>query len=102
MMKSSWMNRISGLVGLSKYLVLQLLDARPTNPSFVSQHTLVIFHKSGRLLFHNIMLYPLDLLMFWLTFSNILKQNRIYFHLHDFHVSDNPKVELVDLFTQLK
>jgi hypothetical protein len=43
----SWMNRISGLMSLSKYLVLQLLDDRHTDPSFVPQHTLVVFRKSG-------------------------------------------------------
>jgi hypothetical protein len=31
----SWMNGISGLVSLLKYLVLQLLDIRHTDPSFV-------------------------------------------------------------------
>jgi hypothetical protein len=35
----SWMNGISGLVGLMKYLVLQLLDVRHTDPFFVPQHT---------------------------------------------------------------
>jgi hypothetical protein len=43
----SWMNVISRLVSLSKYLVLQLLDVRHTDPSFVPQHTLVVFCKSG-------------------------------------------------------
>jgi hypothetical protein len=43
----SWMNGISRLVSLSKYLILQFFDVRHTNPSFVPQHTLVIFHKSG-------------------------------------------------------
>jgi hypothetical protein len=42
----SWMNGISKLVSLSKYLILQFLDVRHTNPSSVSQHTLVIFHKT--------------------------------------------------------
>jgi hypothetical protein len=41
----SWMNGISGLMSLSNYFVLQLLDVRHTDPSFVPQHTLVIFHK---------------------------------------------------------
>jgi hypothetical protein len=35
----SWMNGISGLVSLSKYLILQFLDVRHTNPSFVPQHS---------------------------------------------------------------
>jgi hypothetical protein len=38
----SWMNGISGLVILSKYLILQPLDLRHTNPSFVPWHTLLI------------------------------------------------------------
>jgi hypothetical protein len=33
----SWMNGISGLVSLMKYLILQLLNVRHTNPSFVPQ-----------------------------------------------------------------
>jgi hypothetical protein len=33
---------------------------------------------------------------------NLLKQTRTYFHLHDFSISDDSKVELVELFTQLK
>jgi hypothetical protein len=41
-----WMNGISGLVSLSTYLVLQLLDVRHIDLSFVSQQTLVIFRKS--------------------------------------------------------
>jgi hypothetical protein len=41
----SWMNKISGLMSLSRYLVLQLFDVRHTDPSFVPQHTLVLFHK---------------------------------------------------------
>jgi hypothetical protein len=60
----SWMNRISGLVSLSRYLVLQLLDIRHTYPSFVPQHTLVVFHKSRQLLFLDVMLYLRDLLVF--------------------------------------
>jgi hypothetical protein len=43
----SWMNRISELISLSKYLVLQLLDVRHTDPPFVPQHTSVVFHKYG-------------------------------------------------------
>jgi hypothetical protein len=43
----SWINGISGLVGFLKYLVLQLIDIRHTNTSFVPQHTLVVFHKFG-------------------------------------------------------
>jgi hypothetical protein len=33
-------------VSLSKYLILQFLDVRHTNPSFVPQHTLVILSKT--------------------------------------------------------
>jgi hypothetical protein len=94
-------NGISGLVSLSKYLILQFLDVRHTNPSFIPQHSLVIFRKYGRLLFLDITRYLLDLLIFQLTFLNILEWSRIYFHLHDFRVTDDPKVDLVELFTQL-
>jgi hypothetical protein len=45
----SWMNGISELVSLSKYLVLQLLDVRNIDPSFVPQHTLS--HKLNGILF---------------------------------------------------
>jgi hypothetical protein len=69
----SWMNGISGRVSLSKYLILQFLVVRHTNPSFVPQHSLVVFHKSGRLLLLDIMFYLLDLLVFQLIFLNILK-----------------------------
>jgi hypothetical protein len=95
-------NGISGLVSLSKYLILQFLDIRHINPSFIPQHSLVIFHKSGRLLFLDITLYLLDLLIFWLTFLNILEQSKIYFHLHDMYISNNPRVELVKLLAQLE
>jgi hypothetical protein len=95
-------NGISGLVSLSKYLVLQFLAVRHTNPSCVPQHSLVVFHKSRRLLFLDITLYLLDLLVFWLTFLNILEYGRIYFHLHDVYISNNPKVELVKLLAQLE
>jgi hypothetical protein len=39
----SWMNGISELMGLTKYLILQFLDIRQTNPSFVPQYSFVIF-----------------------------------------------------------
>jgi hypothetical protein len=42
----SLVNGISGLMSLSKYLTLQFLDVRHTNPSFVPQHSLVILRKS--------------------------------------------------------
>jgi hypothetical protein len=60
----SWMNGISDLVSLSKYLILQFLDVRHINPSFVPQHSFVTFHKSGSLPFFNIAVYFLDLLIF--------------------------------------
>jgi hypothetical protein len=40
---SSWMNGISGLMCLSKYLILQHHDARHIDPSFVPQHSFIIF-----------------------------------------------------------
>jgi hypothetical protein len=89
-------------VSLSKYLILQLLAVRHSNPLFVPQRSLVIFCKSGRLLFLDITLYLLDLLAFQLTFPCILEYWKIYFHLHDFYISDNPKVELVKLLAQLE
>jgi hypothetical protein len=42
----SWMNGISGLMGLTKYLILQFLDVRHTNPSFLPKYSFVIFCKS--------------------------------------------------------
>jgi hypothetical protein len=33
-------------VSLSKYLIFQFRDVRHANPSFVPQHTLVIFRKT--------------------------------------------------------
>jgi hypothetical protein len=69
----SWVNGISGLVSLSIYLILQLLNVRHTNPFLVPQHSLVIFHKFERLLFLDIALSLLNLLVFQLTFLNILK-----------------------------
>jgi hypothetical protein len=69
----SWINGISRFVSLTKYLILQFLDIRHTNPSFIPQHSLIIFCKSERLLFLNIALYFLDLLDFQLVISNILK-----------------------------
>jgi hypothetical protein len=62
----------------------------------------LFFHKSGQLLFLDITFNLLDLLVFQLFFPNILVWSRIYFYLHDFHVSDNPKIELVEIFALLK
>jgi hypothetical protein len=39
----SWMNEISRLVSLMKYLILQFLYVRRISPSFVPQYTLIIF-----------------------------------------------------------
>jgi hypothetical protein len=39
----SWMNGMSRLMCIMKYLILQLLDIRYTNPSLVPQHTFIIF-----------------------------------------------------------
>jgi hypothetical protein len=69
----SWMNGISRLKHFTKYLVLQLLDARHTNPPLVPLHTFLIFRKNGRLLFLDIALNLLDLVVFYLTFPNLLK-----------------------------
>jgi hypothetical protein len=38
----SWMNGISGLMSLMRYLILQFLDVRHTKFSFVPQHSLII------------------------------------------------------------
>jgi hypothetical protein len=43
----SWMNGISGLVSLLKYLMLQSLGIMHTNPSFVSQHPWLSFVNPG-------------------------------------------------------
>jgi hypothetical protein len=44
----SWMNGIRGFVSLMKYLILQFLDVRHTDPSFVPQYTLIVIgaHKT--------------------------------------------------------
>jgi hypothetical protein len=39
----SWVNGISRLMSLMKYLILQLLDIRHTDLSFIPQYTLIIF-----------------------------------------------------------
>jgi hypothetical protein len=67
------MNGISGIVSLLKYLIIQLLDVRHTDPSFVPQYALIIFRETRRLLFLNIMLYLMDPLVSQLTFSYILE-----------------------------
>jgi hypothetical protein len=74
----SGVNGISGFMSLSKYLILQLLDVRHTDPSFVPQYSLVIFCKSRRLLFLDVALYLLEILVSQLTFLNLLKQTGPY------------------------
>jgi hypothetical protein len=69
-----WMNGINRLMCFTKYLIFQFLDVRNTNPSPVPQHTFLIFQKARRLLFLDIALNFLDLLVFYLTFLNLLKQ----------------------------
>jgi hypothetical protein len=69
----SWMNGISRLMCFMKYLILQLLDVRHTNPSFIPQHSFLIFRKARRLLFLDIALNLLGLLIFYMTFLNLLK-----------------------------
>jgi hypothetical protein len=41
-----WMNGISRLMRFTKYLILQFLDNRHTNPPLVPQHTFLIFQKA--------------------------------------------------------
>jgi hypothetical protein len=69
----SWMNGISRLMRFTKYLILQLLDVRHTNPSLVPQHSFLIFRKTGRLFFFDIALNFLDLSVLYLPLSNLLK-----------------------------
>jgi hypothetical protein len=59
----SWMNGINGFMCFTKYLILQLLDIRHTNPSLVPQHT-IIFRETRRLFFLDVALYFLNLLIF--------------------------------------
>jgi hypothetical protein len=39
----SWMNGISRIMCFTNYLILQLLDVRHKNPSFVPQHSFLLF-----------------------------------------------------------
>jgi hypothetical protein len=61
------MNGIRGLVSLTKYLILQLLNIRHTNPSLVSQHTFIIIQETKQFFFLDVVLYLLDLLIFQLA-----------------------------------
>jgi hypothetical protein len=58
--------------------------------------------KLGDFSFLGIALYLLDLLAFHLTFPCILEYCKIYFHIHDFYISDNPKVDPVEQFAQIE
>jgi hypothetical protein len=51
-------------MSLMKYLILEFLDVRHTNPSFVPQHIFVIFQETRRLFFVDVALYFLDLPIF--------------------------------------
>jgi hypothetical protein len=42
----SGMNGISGLMCLMKYLILQLINVRHTNPPLVPQHTFIILQET--------------------------------------------------------
>jgi hypothetical protein len=68
----SRMNGISGLVSLMKYLILQLLDVRHTNPSLVPQHTFIIHGETRLFFFLDVLLYLLHLLIFQLASLNLL------------------------------
>jgi hypothetical protein len=59
----SWVNGIGRVMGLLKYLILQFLNIRPTNPSFVPQYSFIIFLKFRWFLLLDIALYLLDLLV---------------------------------------
>jgi hypothetical protein len=67
------MNGISGLVSLTKYLILQLLDVRHTNLPLVPQYTFIIIRETRRLFRLDVAFYLLDLLIFQLASSNLLK-----------------------------
>jgi hypothetical protein len=67
-----WMNGISGLMSDTKYLILHQLEVRHTDPSFVSQHSFIIFHKTKPLIFLDITLNLMDLFVFQLTLKNLL------------------------------
>jgi hypothetical protein len=69
----SGMNGISGLVSLTKYLILQLVDVRHANPPLVPQHTFIILGETKRFFFLDVALYLFNLLIFRLTFLNILE-----------------------------
>jgi hypothetical protein len=66
------MNGISGLVSLTKYLILKLLDIRHTNPPLVQQQTFVILRETRRFFFLDVLLYLLDLLILQLASPNLL------------------------------
>jgi hypothetical protein len=53
------MNRITRLVSLMKYLILQLLDVRYTNPTLVPQHTFIIIQETRQFFFLDVALLSL-------------------------------------------
>jgi hypothetical protein len=57
----SWMNGIGRFMCFTKYL------------PFVPQYSFIIFQKTRRFFFLDVALYLLNLLVFYLTFSNLLK-----------------------------
>jgi hypothetical protein len=69
---SSGMNRISGLVSVTKYLILQLIDVRHANPPLLPQHTFIILRETWRFFFLDVALYLLDLMIFHLASLNLL------------------------------
>jgi hypothetical protein len=66
-------DEISELVSLTKYLILQLLDIRHTNPLLVPQHTFIILQETRQFFVLDVALYLLDLLIFQLAALNLLK-----------------------------
>jgi hypothetical protein len=67
----SRLNGISGLVTLTKYLILQLFGIRHTNLPFVPQHTFIILRETRRFFFLDVVLYLLDLLIFQLASKSL-------------------------------
>jgi hypothetical protein len=68
----AWMNGISRLMCFTKYLIRQFLDVRHTNPSLVPQHSFIILQETRQFFFLDVVLYPLDLLIFQLASLNLL------------------------------
>jgi hypothetical protein len=68
----AWMNGISRLMCFTKYLIHQFFDVRHTNPSLVPQHSFIILQETRQFFFLDVVLYPLDLLIFQLASLNLL------------------------------